>query len=194
MEPSRVLRSPTCPISCRTPRLLHTQNLSLLVSYGHHPRSNYGESISLMLGQSLHVPFLAGISLLVYTLAKLKKETLKLTSIPRCDRRVNSGPSTRDTVGKAYDFALNHVGQDKDSGEIWAEYLQFIKAGEVRYSESSFNILESNYHLGRLRRRGKSNRRWMRFVECSNELYKYLWRMWKCYGRITKRLRGASIK
>ncbi|KLO08580.1 Suf-domain-containing protein [Schizopora paradoxa] len=46
-------------------------------------------------------------------------------------RRVNTGPATRDTVGKAYDFALNHVGQDKDSGEIWAEYLQFLKAGET---------------------------------------------------------------
>ncbi|EJD00731.1 Suf-domain-containing protein [Fomitiporia mediterranea MF3/22] len=44
-------------------------------------------------------------------------------------RRLNVGPETRDTVAKAYDFALQHVGQDKDSGDIWAEYIQFVKSG-----------------------------------------------------------------
>jgi hypothetical protein len=40
-------------------------------------------------------------------------------------------PGTRDNVKKAYEFALNHVGQDKDSGEIWSDYIQFLKASEV---------------------------------------------------------------
>ena len=31
----------------------------------------------------------------------------------------------------AYEFTLNHVGQDKDSSEIWIDYIQFIKSGEV---------------------------------------------------------------
>ncbi|KAL5512186.1 hypothetical protein ACEPAG_3471 [Sanghuangporus baumii] len=44
-------------------------------------------------------------------------------------RRVNASPETRDTVAKAYDFALQHVGQDKDSADIWAEYIQFVKSG-----------------------------------------------------------------
>jgi len=44
---------------------------------------------------------------------------------------VNSGPETRDIVRKAYEFALNHVGQDKDSGDIWMDYIQFLKSGEV---------------------------------------------------------------
>ncbi|KAL5508671.1 RNA14 [Sanghuangporus vaninii] len=44
-------------------------------------------------------------------------------------RRVNAIPETRDTVAKAYDFALQHVGQDKDSADIWAEYIQFVKSG-----------------------------------------------------------------
>lgn len=47
----------------------------------------------------------------------------------RCKRRLNVGPETRDTVAKAYEFALQHVGQDKDSSDIWAEYIQFIKSG-----------------------------------------------------------------
>lgn len=46
-------------------------------------------------------------------------------------RRVNTGPNTRDTVRKAYEFALRHVGQDKDSGELWSEYIQYVKSGEV---------------------------------------------------------------
>lgn len=45
--------------------------------------------------------------------------------------RVNAGPTTLDTVRKSYEFALNHVGQDKDSGEIWRDYIQFLRAGEV---------------------------------------------------------------
>ena len=44
---------------------------------------------------------------------------------------MNTGPQTRDTVRKAFEFALNHVGQDKDSADIWAEYIQFVKQGEV---------------------------------------------------------------
>ena len=27
---------------------------------------------------------------------------------------------------------MNHVGQDKESGDIWNDYIQFLKAGEVR--------------------------------------------------------------
>ena len=33
---------------------------------------------------------------------------------------------------KAYEFALNHIGQDKESTDIWKDYIQFLKAGEVR--------------------------------------------------------------
>ncbi|SRR5258708_4532898 len=47
--------------------------------------------------------------------------------------RINVDPSTRDIVRKAYEFALNHVGQDKDSGEIWSDYIQFLRSGEVCY-------------------------------------------------------------
>jgi len=47
-------------------------------------------------------------------------------------RRTNT-EATRDNVRQAYEFALNHVGNDKDSGEIWSDYIQFLKAGEVRF-------------------------------------------------------------
>ncbi|KAL5357880.1 hypothetical protein BJX96DRAFT_145437 [Aspergillus floccosus] len=45
-------------------------------------------------------------------------------------------PLTTDTTGQArriissaYDLALQYVGVDKDSGSIWADYVQFIRSG-----------------------------------------------------------------
>ncbi|KAF8581991.1 Suf-domain-containing protein [Ramaria rubella] len=46
-------------------------------------------------------------------------------------RRMNADPSTREMVSKAYEFALMYIGHDKDSGEIWREYIDFVKAGET---------------------------------------------------------------
>ncbi|KAK7438024.1 mRNA 3'-end-processing protein rna14 [Stygiomarasmius scandens] len=43
-------------------------------------------------------------------------------------RRINADPSTRDTVRKAYEFALGLVGQDRDSGDMWADYINFLNA------------------------------------------------------------------
>ncbi|KAH7927101.1 Suf-domain-containing protein [Leucogyrophana mollusca] len=42
-------------------------------------------------------------------------------------RRFNTTPNTCDAVIKAYEFALNHIGQDKDSGDVWNDYIQFVK-------------------------------------------------------------------
>ena len=47
-------------------------------------------------------------------------------------RRITTGPNARDVIRKCYDFALGHAGQDKDSYEIWQDYINFLKAGEVR--------------------------------------------------------------
>ena len=45
-------------------------------------------------------------------------------------------PLTTDTSGQArrvissaYDLALQYVGVDKDSGNIWADYLDFLRSG-----------------------------------------------------------------
>lgn len=37
----------------------------------------------------------------------------------------------RDNIRMSYEFALNHIGQDKDSGQIWIDYIEFLKIGEV---------------------------------------------------------------
>lgn len=64
-------------------------------------------------------------------------------------RRRNVGPATRDVVRKSYEFALNHVGQDKESGEIWNDYIQFIKAGETSSTweeQQKMDALRKVYH------------------------------------------------
>jgi len=44
---------------------------------------------------------------------------------------MNSGAGAREIVRKSYDFALNQVGQEKDSGDLWVDYIQFLRAAEV---------------------------------------------------------------
>ncbi|GJJ07957.1 hypothetical protein Clacol_002164 [Clathrus columnatus] len=61
-------------------------------------------------------------------------------------RRMNADPSTRDMVIKAYEFSLLYIGQDKDSSEIWREYLDFLKAGETH------NTWEEQQKMDALRR------------------------------------------
>ncbi|KAK7450527.1 mRNA 3'-end-processing protein rna14 [Stygiomarasmius scandens] len=43
-------------------------------------------------------------------------------------RRINAGSSTSVIVRKAYEFALDLVGQDRDSGDMWADYILFLNA------------------------------------------------------------------
>ncbi|KAJ6463707.1 Suf-domain-containing protein [Mycena vitilis] len=46
-------------------------------------------------------------------------------------RRVNAGPKAHKAVCNAYTFALNHIGQDRDSGSIWADYIQFLTTADT---------------------------------------------------------------
>jgi cleavage stimulation factor subunit 3 len=64
-------------------------------------------------------------------------------------RRVNTGPSTREAVRKSYEFAVSHVGQDKDSGDIWMDYIQFLRAGETTTTweeQQKMDALRKVYH------------------------------------------------
>jgi hypothetical protein len=45
--------------------------------------------------------------------------------------RHHNDPAPRETVRKAYKLALNHIAQDKDSGEIWSDYIKILKTAEV---------------------------------------------------------------
>jgi len=37
--------------------------------------------------------------------------------------------SARQVVSATYDFVLQHVGIDKDSGQIWQDYINFLRSG-----------------------------------------------------------------
>ncbi|KAI9684101.1 MAG: Cleavage stimulation factor subunit 3 [Trizodia sp. TS-e1964] len=44
----------------------------------------------------------------------------------------------RTTISQAYDFVLQNIGIDKDSGKIWQEYVQFIRSGPGNIGGSSW--------------------------------------------------------
>jgi cleavage stimulation factor subunit 3 len=41
----------------------------------------------------------------------------------------DSTGQARAVISQAYDFVLSNVGIDPDSGNLWQEYLQFIRSG-----------------------------------------------------------------
>ncbi|KAJ3774932.1 Suf-domain-containing protein [Lentinula raphanica] len=47
-------------------------------------------------------------------------------------RRINTGTDaqSRETIRKSYEFAINSIGSDKDSGDIWSDYIAFLNSGE----------------------------------------------------------------
>ena len=60
------------------------------------------------------------------------------TTNPRVIRRITTGPNARDVIRKCYDFTLSHCAQDKDAYDIWQDYINFLKAGEVSFRLQSF--------------------------------------------------------
>ena len=38
----------------------------------------------------------------------------------------------RGTIAKSFEYALQHVGQDRRAGDMWLEYIAFLKEGQVR--------------------------------------------------------------
>ncbi|KAJ7738637.1 Suf-domain-containing protein [Mycena metata] len=66
-------------------------------------------------------------------------------------RRINSPTSSagRENVRKAYEFALENIGQDRDSGPMWAGYIQFLSAGEGNSAwdaSQKIEALRKTYH------------------------------------------------
>lgn len=44
----------------------------------------------------------------------------------------------RQTVSQAYEFVLDNIGQDKDAGTIWQDYIAFIKSGPGQLGGTSW--------------------------------------------------------
>ncbi|EMD41132.1 hypothetical protein CERSUDRAFT_43736 [Gelatoporia subvermispora B] len=64
-------------------------------------------------------------------------------------RRLNTGPNARDAIRQSYEFAINRVGQDKDSTEIWMDYIQFLKSAETTTTweeQQKMDAVRKAYH------------------------------------------------
>ncbi|KAF9016868.1 hypothetical protein BDZ89DRAFT_1141172, partial [Hymenopellis radicata] len=72
-------------------------------------------------------------------------------------RRIHADPTRRDaekreTIRKAYEFALNPphgIGQDKDSGDIWLDYIQFLSEADTTTTwdqQQNMDALRKVYH------------------------------------------------
>jgi cleavage stimulation factor subunit 3 len=46
--------------------------------------------------------------------------------------------SARQVVAQSYEFVIDNIGCDKDSGKIWADYIQFIKSGPGQVGGSNW--------------------------------------------------------
>ncbi|KAF8759051.1 Suf protein [Rhizoctonia solani] len=58
-------------------------------------------------------------------------------------------PRTMEVVKKAYEFALLHIGHDRAAGDIWREYIDFVKAGEAKTTweeQQKMDALRRLYH------------------------------------------------
>lgn len=46
--------------------------------------------------------------------------------------QLDRAKEARGVIAKAFEYALAHVGQDRKAGDMWMEYLAFLKEGQVR--------------------------------------------------------------
>lgn len=46
----------------------------------------------------------------------------------RNDLTSDASGTARTTISQSYDFVLNNIGIDKDSGKLWQDYIQFVKS------------------------------------------------------------------
>ena len=71
----------------------------------------------------------------IFGKALLKVPNVQLWSVymdyvrRRNNLTTDSAGTARTIISQAYDFVLENVGQDRDSGRIWQDYIAFIKSG-----------------------------------------------------------------
>lgn len=57
----------------------------------------------------------------------VKLWSLYLEYVLRINNLQTGGENARTVIMQAYEFALDHIGIDRDSGPVWAQYIEFIK-------------------------------------------------------------------
>ncbi|KAI0104702.1 hypothetical protein GGR51DRAFT_521748 [Nemania sp. FL0031] len=64
--------------------------------------------------------------------------TAYLNYVRRRNDLNDSSGQARQTVSQAYEFVLNNIGQDRDAGTIWQDYISFIKSGPGQLGGTSW--------------------------------------------------------
>ncbi|KAI1333449.1 hypothetical protein F5Y15DRAFT_405198 [Xylariaceae sp. FL0016] len=68
-------------------------------------------------------------SRVLLNLPEVKLWTVYLNYIRRRNDVNNPASQGRQIVSQSYDFVLNNIGQDRDAGSLWSDYIHFIKTG-----------------------------------------------------------------
>ncbi|THH30999.1 hypothetical protein EUX98_g3183 [Antrodiella citrinella] len=101
------------------------------------------------------------------TVATLLNRFLKTSPFPELWRFYISHVSAHGTVRKAYEFALNHVGHDPESGDIWSDYIHFLKTVEADiWNEGcQTDILRMAYQCAIQAPTAHANKLWQQYCE-----------------------------
>lgn len=64
------------------------------------------------------------------TVPNVRLWTVYLNYIRRRNDLTNdTSGNARRTITQSYEFVIDNIGVDRDSGDIWMDYIQFIKSG-----------------------------------------------------------------
>jgi phytoene dehydrogenase-like protein len=94
-------------------------------------------------------------------------ESLQVTIVISMASANQSSP--RDVIKRAYEFALRFVGQDRDAGEIWKDYIEYVKADPTateREAQEKMDLLRSVYR---------------RAVQIPLDNLEQIWREWDAF-------------
>jgi cleavage stimulation factor subunit 3 len=75
--------------------------------------------------------------------------TLIIANQSVLNRRLNTNPDSRDEIRRSYEYALNHIGHEKDAASMWTEYITFLKetrATTTWEEQQKMDLLRKAYH------------------------------------------------
>ncbi|KIH89066.1 cleavage stimulation factor subunit 3 [Sporothrix brasiliensis 5110] len=103
--------------------------------------------------------FTAAEAIFNKSLTKVVNVPLWLVYLDYVRRRNNltdAGSEARTVVARAYEFVLDNVGIDRDSGRIWQDYVQFIRSGPGTIGGSGWQDQQKMDQLRKAFRRATS--------------------------------------
>lgn len=84
----------------------------------------------------------------------------------------------RQTISQTFDFVLQNVGMDRNSGQLWVDYIEFLKSGPGTVGGSSWqdgqkiDVLRRAYHRAVIIPTHNTNAIWNEYTKFEMELNK----------------------